>query len=89
MSVAAHADRAVAGDSSTRSRDTLRFVLPILIFYAVVISVGAHFHEPWRDEADGWLAARDLPLPQIFRFTAYVGAPGLWLLILALPAKLE
>jgi hypothetical protein len=35
-------------------------------------------HEPWRDEADGWLATRDATPAQLLRFTNYVGVPGLW-----------
>lgn len=46
-------------------------------------------HEPWFDEAQGWLLARDAGVKDlIFKYMRYEGQPGLWHLILVLPAKL-
>ena len=57
-------------------------VVVLLIFVAGTLYTGLH-HEPWRDEADAWLAARDLPLAQMVpAWTAYAGTPALWYLVL-------
>jgi hypothetical protein len=46
-------------------------------------------HEPWFDEAQAWLIARDAPLPDLFtQVLRYEGNPGLWHLLLLLPARL-
>ena len=45
-------------------------------------------HEPWRDEAQAWLIARDLTFIDIFRQMAYEGTPALWHMILAFFAKM-
>lgn len=47
-----------------------------------------YFHEPWRDEAQAWLIARDVPLLRIPEYMHYEGHPCLWHLILAPFAKL-
>ena len=54
----------------------------LAIFVAGTLYTGLH-HEPWRDEADAWLAARDLPVRQMVPdWTAHAGTPVLWYLIL-------
>lgn len=35
-------------------------------------------HEPWRDEAQAWLIARDLPWTSFFQQANYEGTPFLW-----------
>ncbi|HEY4220773.1 MAG TPA: hypothetical protein VGO62_05505, partial [Myxococcota bacterium] len=58
-------------------------VAPPLLFIgwcAVTLTAVLH-HEPWRDEADTWLVARDLSLVQIWKLAPYVGTPILWHLI--------
>lgn len=35
-------------------------------------------HEPWRDEADAWLVARDATPQQILGLTGAAGTPSLW-----------
>lgn len=46
-------------------------------------------HEPWFDEAQAWLVARDISLRELFvRQLRYEGSPGLWHLLLMVPAKL-
>jgi hypothetical protein len=55
--------------------------------YLVSISKVAWRHEPWRDEADAWLVARDRSLPEVARITGYMGTPMLWYLVLMPAAK--
>ena len=66
-------------------------VLLALVFAAwcTATIAGAVAHEPWWDEAQAWLIARDVPLPELFTHQLrYEGHPPLWYLILAIPAKL-
>lgn len=63
------------------------FVPAVALLYAAVALVMILHHEPWRDEADAWLAARDLGLPALFQWTRHVGHPSLWFLILMPFAK--
>ena len=53
----------------------------LLLYIALTIFTAIH-HEPWRDEAQAWLIARDLPLLKWFWQMSYEGSPGLWHLIL-------
>jgi hypothetical protein len=70
--------------ASERSKIVAGFVL-----YCVVIAIGAFVHEPWWDEAQAWLIARDAPIGDLYlRHVAYEGHPPLWFLLLAIPAKL-
>lgn len=56
----------------------------IVLILFVGISVSAvFFHEPWRDEAQAWLIARDIMNPVGFLYQMrYEGTPPLWHLIL-------
>jgi hypothetical protein len=45
-------------------------------------------HQPFGDEAQAWLLARDNTLPGIFGLERYEATPGLWHLLLYLPAHL-
>jgi hypothetical protein len=58
--------------------------LPCLIFaaYALTTIIVTLHHEPWRDEADSWLAARDLPLTALFGWSRHAGTPLLWYAVL-------
>jgi len=67
---------------------TAAFVLLVLIPYILITTFVAAHHEPWRDEADPWLVARDASLPQLFHLTGRIGTPALWYLILMPFAKL-
>lgn len=61
----------------------------ILLIYTVLIFVVISVHEPWADEAQAWLLARDSNLFDLmFKNLRYEGHPGLWYLILVLPSKL-
>lgn len=44
-------------------------------------------HEPWFDEAQAWLIARDSNLGNLFSRLAYEGQPGLWHILLMIPAR--
>ncbi len=60
-----------------------------LAAYAAVVATGVAVHEPWWDEAQAWLLARDASIADLLtRRLAYEGHPPLWYLILAIPAKL-
>jgi hypothetical protein len=54
----------------------------VLGAYAAATLILTLAHEPWRDEADAWLAARDLPLSGVFSWTRNAGTPFLWYLVL-------
>ena len=57
--------------------------------YCALVIAGAVAHEPWRDEAQAWLIARDAPPLELFtRVLRYEGHPPLWYLLLAIPARL-
>jgi hypothetical protein len=82
-------------DSSRRnsSRTWLTGVGVLLaIFYAAVVFKTAHRHEPWADEAQSWLIARNASLVEIWtKLVRLEGSPGLWhsllhgLILLRLP----
>ncbi len=61
----------------------------LVVYVAGTLYVGLH-HEPWRDEADKWLAARDMTLRQsIPHWTSNEGSPGLMLLLLKILTTLQ
>ena len=60
-----------------------------LAAYVVVVLVGVVAHEPWWDEAQAWLLARDAGLGELLTTRlAYEGHPPLWYLVLMPFAKL-
>jgi hypothetical protein len=76
---------------SIRAMSRSEHVLLALVFavYCVATIAGAATHEPWWDEAQAWLIARDAPLGHLLMHAVrYEGHPPLWYLILAIPAKL-
>ena len=61
------------------------YIVFLLLFFTV-----SCFHEPWLDEAQAWLIARDASYHDIiFTLPHYEGHPPLWWLILSIPAKLN
>lgn len=61
----------------------------VLLGYAAVVAVGILWHEPWADEAQAWLIARDLGWWKMMAHTVrYEGSPGLWHTILWVVARL-
>jgi hypothetical protein len=56
---------------------------PLALVFAALTVVVLLEHEPWRDEAYGWLVARDNgTLRELFSQMGYVGSPALFHLIL-------
>jgi hypothetical protein len=47
------------------------------------VGTGLRVHEPWADEAQAWLLARDLSWPQLVRTVRYEGTPALWHTVLS------
>ncbi len=63
---------------STRTRLAL---IVLFAVYASVTLVTELHHEPWRDEAETWLSARDLPWREVTTWTNAAGTPFLWNLV--------
>lgn len=60
-----------------------------LLLYIIFMVIIMYFHEPWYDEAQAWLIARDASLKDIlFILPHYEGHPPIWHLILLPFAKL-
>lgn len=53
----------------------------IVIFIIIAVFVGIH-HEPWADEAQSWLIARDNNVIEILDTIRYEGTPALWQFLL-------
>ena len=61
----------------------------VLAIYAVLLIVVIASHEPWYDEAQSWLIARDASWRDIlFRLPHYEGHPPFWWILLSVPARL-
>jgi len=61
----------------------------VFLIYAILIVVVVTRHEPWADEAQAWLLARDSSLfGLLFKNLHYEGHPPLWHLILMLPSRI-
>ena len=68
----------------------LRRWLAVLLAYAAVVGATVAHHEPWFDEAQSWLLARDLSLPSlIFKWIRYEGTPPLWQVLLWVANRLH
>ena len=62
----------------------------VLAAYALVAGVGIAWHEPWADEAQAWLMARDSGWWQMMLHgVRYEGSPGLWQTLLWILARLH
>ena len=58
------------------------------VLYIAIIAIVMCFHEPWFDEAQSWLIARDSSLTDIISVRPhYEGHPPFWNLLLAIAAK--
>jgi hypothetical protein len=63
--------------------------LAILLLYCALLAYMISVHEPWYDELQAWLLARDAnPLTLFWKYMRYDGHPWLWHLTLMIPAKL-
>lgn len=61
----------------------------MLLAFAVLIAIAIAKHEPFVDEGQAWLVARDAgPFVILFKYLSYEGHPFLWYFILMAPAKL-
>lgn len=59
----------------------------VFIAYVTVTVTVSCFHEPWFDEAQAWLIARDCSWKELLTVrTHYEGHPPLWWMLLAIPA---
>ena len=51
----------------------------LALAYSVIVAVAIRTHEPWADEAQSWLIARDANLLEIWtKLVRLEGSPGLW-----------
>lgn len=63
-------------------------LLLAFVLYIAIIAIVMCFHEPWFDEAQSWLIARNSSLADIISVrTHYEGHPPFWNLLLAIAAK--
>lgn len=76
-------------------KNILRFVKKnwichiVFLIYITLLIITIFKHEPWADEAQAWLLARDTnPFDLIFKNLRYEGHPALWYMILIIPAKI-
>ncbi len=60
----------------------------VFALYIAALIFGVLHHESWADEAQSWLLAKDLSLPELFKTLPSEGHPPLWYLILFPFAKL-
>lgn len=61
----------------------------VLGAYCVILLIISYHHEPWFDEAQAWLLARDASLPDLcLTYLRDEGTPGLWHILLMPFAKL-
>jgi hypothetical protein len=71
--------------------DDLKSKYQTLVFaaFAILLALAVSRHEPWMDEAQAWLLVKDAdPIDVFVKYLRYEGSPGLWHLILMIPAKL-
>jgi len=72
---------------SNRNKHTLE--IAAIFTYATLLAIISYFHEPWFDEAQAWLIARDSSLTDmIWNVLRYEGHTPLWHLSLFIPAHL-
>jgi hypothetical protein len=63
--------------------------LGVVVLFSILVIWGAAYHEPWADEAQAWLIARDNSwLEMVWTYLRYEGSSGLWHSILYIPAHL-
>jgi hypothetical protein len=64
--------------------------LAVWLAYLIMLAVTVPWHEPWNDEAQAWLLARDLSIPKLLLHgLRYESHPPLWYLILWVPTHLH
>jgi hypothetical protein len=63
------------------------WAVSVILLYSLLNIIVLIHHEPWEDEAQAWLIARDLDIISIFKQMAYEGTPALWHILLFPLAK--
>ena len=66
----------------SRTSNGRGFAWAILIAFTTLVVWGALHHEPWRDEAQAWLLARDSGFFELFGRMGHEGHPALWHVLL-------
>ncbi len=56
----------------------------VISIFIVLAGLSSEFHEPWSDEAQSFLIARDTSLSEVLSYMKYEGTPPLWVFILKL-----
>ena len=80
----------IKGVSDIESNIKKKYVFEViaLTLYIGLLILVMYFHEPWFDEAQAWLIARDATFKELFgSITHYEGHPPIWHLILMPFAK--
>lgn len=66
-----------------------KYLFFVFVVYLILLAASVSKHEPWMDEAQAWLLAKDAGIVELFvKYLRYEGSPALWHLILMIPAKL-
>ena len=77
---------AISAQAGTRTRIGAVRSWPewgVLVVYSALIAFMIPYHEPWADEAQAWLLARDLsPWQLLHTNLRYEGSPAIWHLLL-------
>jgi hypothetical protein len=60
----------------------------VLLAYVALLAVLRYHHEPYGDEADAWLMARDASVREILGIMGAAGTPSLWYFVQLPFAKL-
>ena len=67
---------------SLKKNNNILNTIILILFICISIFIGSK-HEPWADEAQAWLIARDASVGEIiFKIAKYEGTPMLWHLLL-------
>jgi hypothetical protein len=61
----------------------------VLLTFSAIAVVAVCFHEPWADEAQAWLIARDLGIGGVLHQMGYEGSPPLWHILLWVLIRLQ
>ena len=69
-------------DVDKRNRWHIAVKVFIVVFFVVLAIIVALFHEPWSDEAQSFLIARDNSIAEMFHYAKYEGTTPLWFLII-------
>ncbi len=88
MAVLTRVPEPALGRKPASPKATRALTLGVLSAYSILIAVVILRHEPWFDEAQAWMIARDLNPFNMFEVLPYEGQPGLWPFLLMAPARL-